>query len=509
MKVWLVVWLVVLIMSTACSPAAQSPSDANGRDGGGSTDGPGGGDGGGTGSAQSPLPDVTHHGGPVMAHMQLVPIFYSGDADATTLTSFSQWIVGSQWLQTTGADYGVGTGTVLQVVHRPDMAPAMIDDTDIIKLLYAGLSDGSLPKPAGGLADVLYMIFFPATTVVTTGSTKSCIDFGGYHNSARQGGVELSYAVIAACSGFVDGLTALEDREVVASNELIEAATDPVPNNHPGFRLDDPTSPWSGFGTEVADLCQRGDRTEIVTESGFVAQRSWSTSAAAAEQDPCVPGANANYVNLTMQPPGVVRIAPGGHQAVTLRAWASGAARGTSWHLQTSAMMPSAQTLTLSATTIKDGATVSLDVALPATAQIGDQPQFVVFSSTSDTKYSFLPMYAVAGNPCSQFTTCEACTAESGCGFCTSSGKCEAMGGPTSSAESSCSGGSFATWPGSCKGFCASQSGGCAECTSQPGCGWCSDGQPQCVEASHDTGQQLSGSCPYTDWSFTPDYCSQ
>lgn len=115
MKVWLV---VVLIMSTACSPAAQSPSDANGGDGGGSTGGPGGGDGGGAGSAQPLLPDVTRHGGPVMVHMQLVPIFYSGDAEATTLTSFSQWIVESQWLQTVGADHGVGTGTVLQVVQR-------------------------------------------------------------------------------------------------------------------------------------------------------------------------------------------------------------------------------------------------------------------------------------------------------------------------------------------------------------------------------------------------------
>ena len=57
--------------------------------------------------------------------------------------------------------------------------------------------------------------------------------------------------------------------------------------------------------------------------------------AASAEQDPCVPGANANYFNLVMQPAAVVRIAPGGHQAVTLRAWASGAARGSSWQLQT------------------------------------------------------------------------------------------------------------------------------------------------------------------------------
>jgi hypothetical protein len=469
------------------------------------------GGGGGSSAAPSLLPDVVDHGGPVMAHMQLVPIFYTGDTDITSLTSFSQWIVGSEWLKAVGADYGVGTGTMLPAVQLPGPAPAMIDDTDIIQLLYSGLAAGTLPRPAGGLADVLYLIYFPASTTITAGPDKSCEAFGGYHNSARQGGVELSYAVIAACSDFVDGLDDLENREVVASHELIEAATDPVPNNHPGFQLDDPTTPWSGFGSEVADLCQRGDTTEIVRESSFVAQRSWSVAAASAEQDPCVPGANADYFNLVMQPAGVVRIAPGGHQAVTLRAWARGAASGTSWQLDTGVAMPSAQTLTLSAPTIKDGATVSLDVALPSTAQIGDQPQFVVFStsSTDDANYSFLPMYAVVGKSCSQFTTCDACTAEFGCGFCASSGKCEAMGGPTSSAASSCSGGSFATWTGSCKGWCAMFSDSCGDCSSQPGCGWCSSGSPRCVEASHDTGQPASGSCPYADWSFTPDYCSQ
>jgi hypothetical protein len=442
-----------------------------------------------------------------MAHLQLVPILYTGDADITALTSYSQWMVGSEWLKAVGADYGVGTGTMLPAVTLPGPAPAMIDDTDIVKLLYSGLTDGSLPRPAGGLADVLYMIYFPARTKITAGPDLSCDAFGGYHNSARQNGVELSYAVIAACPGFVTGLSDLENREVVASHELIEAATDPVPNNHPSFQLDDPTTPWSSFGSEVADLCQQSDTTEIVHEAGFIAQRSWSIAAAAAEQDPCVPGANPNYFNLAVQSAGVVRIAPGGHQAITLRAWASGAARGTSWQLDTGSVIADAQTLKLSATTIKDGATVSLDVALPATAQIGDQPLFGVFS-LSDTDSSLLPMYVVAGEACSRFTTCEDCTSEIGCGFCASSGRCEAMGGPASSAQSSCSGGSFATWPGSCKGFCASHSGSCGDCSVQPGCGWCSSGQPQCVEASHDTGQQASGSCPYADWNFTPDYCS-
>ena len=81
---------------------------------------------GGDGSGSTPtlLPDVVDHNGPVLAHVQLVPIFFTGDADVAALTSFSQWIVGSEWLKAVGADYGVGTGSVLQVVQRPGAAPS-------------------------------------------------------------------------------------------------------------------------------------------------------------------------------------------------------------------------------------------------------------------------------------------------------------------------------------------------------------------------------------------------
>lgn len=464
--------------------------------------------GGGSGAEPPRLPDVADLGGPVMAHPQIVPIFYANDSDASTLTNFSQWIVTSQWLQTVGADYGVGTGSVLKVVQRTDAAPTMIDDTQIISLLYAGLADGSLPRPASGLSDVLYMIYFPMQTTVT-GPGQSCVDFGGYHKSARQGGVELAYAVIAACHDNLPTLTDVEGREIAASHELIEAATDPLPLNHPSFVVGDPTSPWFLTGHEVGDLCQRGDGKEVWHESGFVAQRSWSMSAAAAEQDPCVPGASMDYVNLAAQTAAVPRIAPGSHRAITLRGWASGAERGMSWPIEAVSLSPMPEeTLTLSAPMIKDGATVSLDVAVPASAQVGSLAQFVVISRAPATA-QLLPLFAVVGEQCSQFTTCETCTEEFGCGFCASSGKCEALGGPASSAESSCSGSSFATSPGSCSDSCATFSDSCGDCTAQPGCGWCNSGQPQCVAISPYNGQQLSGSCPNADWSISPDYCSQ
>jgi hypothetical protein len=466
----------------------------------------------GSGSSLPPvsLPQVSSGGGPVMAHPRLVPVFFADDAaaDVATLTSFSQWIVSSQWLAAVGAEYGVGSGAVLGAVYLPQRAPDLIDDKAIADLVYSGLSDGTLPQPAGGLADVLYMLYFPAHTMITAGSSKSCVDFGGYHSAARRGGVELSYAVIAACPGQAFNTSGVELREFVASHELIEAATDPIPVNHPGFQLHDPTSPWRALGGEVGDMCVRGDETAIWRQAGFVVTRSWSNAVAAEAHDPCVPGGGSAYFNVFPVERTVPRIAPGGHEAIALRGWAAGVPSGASWQVLTASSKSGEETLTLSTDTVRDGGTTTLDVAVPASAQRGSFLRFYVYSSMGYPTYQLLPMFVVVGDPCSRFTTCETCARQAGCGFCSTTGTCEAEG-PSGSAESSCSGSSFATWLGSCEGFCASHSGSCTDCAAQPGCGWCSTGQPQCVEASHDTYQPLSGSCAYADWSFTPGYCAQ
>ncbi len=70
----------------------------------------------------------------------------------------------------------------------------MIDDTQIVDLLFAGLADGSLPMPS---LNTLYMFVFPARTTVTVGTFASCANFFGYHDSARRHGVEVAYAVVA------------------------------------------------------------------------------------------------------------------------------------------------------------------------------------------------------------------------------------------------------------------------------------------------------------------------
>ena len=456
--------------------------------------------------APARLPRVSDVGGPKLTHPQLVPIFFSADPDVETLTNFSRWVVTSSWFDEVGAEYGIGTGSVLGVVHKPVPAPDAITDTQIVDLLYLGLADGSLPKaPAGGAGEVLYVFHFPSHTVVTSFDDKSCDVFSGYHGSARRNGVELAYAVVASCFDFSPSLTEVESRELITSHELIEAATDPFPSNQPGFRLRDPTSSWFALGGEVGDLCE-GTKASIWREAGFVAQRSWSNAAAAAG-DPCVPSpAGGRYYNVVADGGALPRIAPGSTKAIGLTGWSTSTT--TDWMMSAVSAKDGDATLTLAASTLNAGKTTTLSITVPPTATKGTALRLFVFSAQSQTDFQVLPVLAIVDDPCSTFTRCETC-ASHGCGFCTTTGRCETVGA-SGSAESSCPASSFATWPGSCPGFCGGHSASCTECASQPGCGACTaGGVTKCLEASHDYSHPATSTCAYADWSFTPGYCPQ
>lgn len=450
------------------------------------------------------LPAVEDFGGPKLAHPQLVPIVYADDTAADALISYHQWLVSSRWLTAVGAEYGVGAGAVLGSVRDPANAPNQISDQQIVDSLYARIAAGTLPRPTGaGLGDALYVVMFPSHTVVSSPDGLSCRNFNGYHNSARRGGVELAYAVIAACPGNSLGVTDLELRELTISHEVIEAATDPIPQQYPGFQLRDPTTPWRAFGIEVADLCVRGDAGDVWREAGNVAQRSWS-NAAAAVGEPCIPAPSAApYFNVFPNVHSIPRVGLQHYTTIDLVGWSTGEV-GT-WSLAVSNIDAGTAKLRLGATELKPGATTTIDVGIPATAS-GGGVKFAIKSTLSADQYQLMPLVFEIGAPCSEFVGCEACSSEIGCGYCASSGRCEAEGA-SGSAQSSCPASEFATWPGSCPGYCASHAT-CADCTDQAGCGWCASATgPHCVEASHLQGVPAAGSCPAADWSFIPEYC--
>lgn len=466
--------------------------------------------GGDDGPAKLPevlLPTIASRGGPVMAHPQLVPIFYSDDPDAGPLGLWSQWVGTSSWLGQVGTEYGVGSSSVLGIIKRPEAAPDQISNVQIADLLFQGVADGSLPKPADGdLSQALYIAYFPAhTRVAFDSSDSSCDDFGGFHLSARRDGVELIYAVIVTCPGLFQGLSTLEGRMLASSHELIEAATDPIPINRPAYQLFDPVGSWSGLGLEVADLCVRGNEAAVWREDGFVAQRSYS-NAAIATGDPCVPvTTDAPYFNVVAESRAMPRIEPGKTESLRLIGWSTGAL--DDWQLSAAASSHGNPMVKLSDNFLNDRQAATLDVSVPSTTGRGTILTLFVYSGVSATHYQVLPITAIADVPCSSFSGCESCSSRIGCGYCSTTGTCETEG-VNGSSESDCPLPTFTTWPGSCGDYCATHGPTCADCSGLPGCGWCDAGDgPHCLEASHDQGHPQSATCAPADWSFTPEYC--
>ncbi|HEU4729513.1 MAG TPA: hypothetical protein VFT22_16550, partial [Kofleriaceae bacterium] len=119
--------------------------------------------------------------------------------------------------------------------------------------------------------------------------------------------------------------------------------------------------------------------------------------------------------------------------------------------------------------------------------------------------YQYLPLLAIAGQPCESFSGCEDCTSHEGCGFCATTGKCETLD-VSGATITGCPASKVALWPGSCSGFCEAHGASCAECASQGGCGWCAASNT-CMEASQEYSHPQNATCAYADWSFTPGYC--
>lgn len=454
-----------------------------------------------------PLPAVVDRGGPKMPHPQLVQIRYSDDPNGDTYTAFAAWIVQSEWLRQVGPDYGVGMGSVLGNVELPDAAPDFLGDLDVVKIIFDGIEAGTLPSPpAGDFLNTLYIVNLPAHSAVLGSGQMSCRDYLGFHASARRGDREIVYAVIPTCADdAISGLTSLQVHEVATSHEIIEAATDPVPANNPGFQIADRGSSWVALGDEVADLCERGDTSRIWLEEQFYAQRVWSKTLALVGE-PCLPQPGpTTYFNVLASPDGVQHVQPGGSIRYRLSGYATSTTSSRSLIADsTGAAKP---TLTLGAKSLSPGFTTTIDVGVPADAIPTTSINVFVFS-TGGGDYQVLPLRIVVGPVCSAAHDCVTCTQNDGCGWCSSSNRCENDRGD-GSADSSCAGSDFAQTSGACPGFCGGFNTTCEDCSSAFGCGWCQTATGmQCLEFGGNGSSPKNATCEYADWSFTPEYCA-
>lgn len=345
----------------------------------------------------SPPPSVTYLGGPILASPRLVTVTFSGDDPALVarLQLFDDTITSTAWWTAVSSEYcsapggpcvGAGAGAGHAVL--PAAGPGYTDsvkggDSTLRALLASSIASGAIPAPGAGTMLVVYL---PAGTTVLLDGNASCApaSFASYHDVLQatppDGGAPLpvAYAVVARCSSTEAAAT------LAASHEIVEAATDPSPEEAPAFQLTDQV--WTAFGPEVADACAAVDTSLTAQESGFAVQRSWSNASAAAGHDPCVPvPAGEVYFNAAPeQGKETVPLSVGQSATIVLYPAADGATG--SWQLSAVAASGSPLGFDVQPSTVTSGTRATLTVTLLSPPALGvDQLYGVVSQAGTDT----------------------------------------------------------------------------------------------------------------------------
>jgi hypothetical protein len=325
-----------------------------------------------------------------IAHPHLVTITFADDPNAAALQAFDDWIVTSSWLLTVGADYGVGLGTNVNVPLTDTAVYARNDGGIPSRYLKSKILDGTLPLPeigadGGQYGPTIYVLYYPfgvPAVQMGAGGVHACDNPYAYDGGFNP---NYQYAVIGNDN-------TLQTLEIAGSHEIIEAATNPCTTQ--GFESLSPrsTEPWGWLGGEVGDECLGFLQYTVDSATGYFLQRVWSTSAAAASGDPCIPAPAGAYFNVSPSPAGVLTVPAGQTATFTLTGWSSAAV--APWTLTAmwigGTLNPSPQ---LSAGTVGVGQSVTVTLTVPAGASSSQYGIAAIFSGADQF---FWPLVVVA-----------------------------------------------------------------------------------------------------------------
>jgi hypothetical protein len=350
----------------------------------------------------TPMPAVQYLGGPILSSPEIVTITFQGDDTSLVadLEAFDDTITSTVWWKTVSSEYCaqppgssaspcVGPGRGAGHVVLPTAASQYTDslkggDSSIRALLTAGVASGAIPPPD---AQTLYVVYFPVGTTVLLDGNASCApsSFASYHDNlgvtppdAGAASIDVAYAIVPRCSSTEDATT------VAASHEIVEAATDPSPENAPAFELTDQV--WTAFGPDVADACAAVDADLVTQESGYAVQRSWSNASALAGHDPCVPIPTGEvYFNVApAEGAETITLSVGQSAAIALYPTSDGPL--SSWQVSAVAASGSPLAFSIDPPTVSAGTRTTLTVTLSAQPELGvDQLYGLVSQSTTGT----------------------------------------------------------------------------------------------------------------------------
>jgi hypothetical protein len=216
-------------------------------------------------------PSLSYHGGRLLQRVQIVPVFwkssFGNSVSSSALASFYSRYVSSpamDWLmEYSGGLQSITRGSVLATRSTPSSTLTTVNDSTIRTTLTGMVNNGTLPAPS---SDTLYVIQFPKSVTINSGSGVSCTNFCAYHQHFSLNGTDAAYAVLPDFNNSCGKCgSTLNDFTMFASHEIIEAVTDPSVG-----------SGWydGNTGKEIGDICK--GITVTVPGTSDVAQLEWS-----------------------------------------------------------------------------------------------------------------------------------------------------------------------------------------------------------------------------------------
>jgi hypothetical protein len=221
-------------------------------------------------AAAAPAARLVYNNGPLLAQAQVFTLFWGVDWEQTSqspliaqVNGFFDFVLTSSLMDELAEysvpQYQIGHGKRIGTLTLTDTdVTKSVDDSAIQRMIQQQLAAGKLPKSN---ANTLYFVFLPSGVTVTQGGSASCQAFCGYHDAISN---EVFYAVMPFpdCSGCSSNLATFEALTSIASHELCEAITDPIPGQ--GW--------YDDANGEIGDICAW--QTKKVGQ--YTVQKEWS-----------------------------------------------------------------------------------------------------------------------------------------------------------------------------------------------------------------------------------------
>lgn len=329
-------------------------------------------------SAHAALPILAAHDGVAIATPQIVVVSFADDPYRAREDALADFVGGSSWLAAVGPEWGVTGASRLATLHLDEIAPGFATTRSLAALVASKITSGEVPTPLapGASNAVVYLVHVPRGVNLREDSahagTAYCRGFSTFHATALDATnhVVFPFAVVADCGTGVAG--DVDDVTADAARALLATAANAWNAPNAGHYLDvAPPDPWSiASGAEPPDLC-RGEA--LVREAGWYLPRVWSNRGAALDA-PCVPAAPPAHYGVASTPATMPSVDAGAQITFTLTGWS--ASSTAPWAISLvdapNATIGLADLVAkLGSTSISNGATTTLTLTVPKTAQSG------------------------------------------------------------------------------------------------------------------------------------------